>query len=156
LTKMRAAIVREDSLAKFAKECHFDNYILLGKGEEASGGRTRASLLCDLFEAFLGALYLDQKVGAAKKFIEDVIFPKIDAGAFSHEMDHKTQLQEVLQRKGDVSIEYRLIKEEGPAHDRTFFTEVYMNGELIGLGQGKSKKLAEQDAAERALKSIPQ
>jgi len=143
-------------LAKFAKECHFDNYILLGKGEEASGGRTRASLLCDLFEAFLGALYLDQKVGAAKKFIEDVIFPKIDAGAFSHEMDHKTQLQEVLQRKGDVSIEYRLIKEEGPAHDRTFFTEVYMNGELIGLGQGKSKKLAEQDAAERALKSIPQ
>ena len=64
--------------------------------------------------------YLDQKVGAAKKFIEDVIFPKIDAGAFSHEMDHKTQLQEVLQRKGDVSIEYRLIKEEGPAHDRTF------------------------------------
>ena len=79
---MRAAIVREDSLAKFAKECHFDNYILLGKGEEASGGRTRASLLCDLFEAFLGALYLDQKVGAAKKFIEDVIFPKIDAGAF--------------------------------------------------------------------------
>ncbi len=67
-------------------------------------------------------------------------------------MDHKTQLQEVLQRKGDVSIEYRLIKEEGPAHDRTFFTEVYMNGELIGLGQGKSKKLAEQDAAERALK----
>ncbi len=71
-------------------------------------------------------------------------------------MDHKTQLQEVLQRKGDVSIEYRLIKKEGPAHDRTFFTEVYMNGELIGLGQGKSKKLAEQDAAEWALKSIPQ
>ncbi len=82
---MHATIVREDSLAKFAKECHFDNYILLGKGEEASGGRTRASLLCDLFEAFLGALYLDQKVGAAKKFIEDVIFfRKIDAGAFFH------------------------------------------------------------------------
>ena len=78
---MRAAIVREDSLAKFAKECHFDNYILLGKGEEASGGRTRASLLCDLFEAFRCPL-LRPKVGAAKKFIEDVIFPKIDAGAF--------------------------------------------------------------------------
>ena len=77
---MRAAIVREDSLAKFAKECHFDNYILLGKGE-ASGGRTRASLLCDLFEAFWCPL-LRPKVGAAKKFIEDVIFPKIDAGAF--------------------------------------------------------------------------
>jgi ribonuclease-3 len=156
LTKMRAAIVREDSLSKFAKECHFDQYILLGKGEEASGGRKRPALLCDLFESFLGALYLDQQFGAAKRFIEQVIFPKIDAGAFSHEMDHKTHLQEVLQRQGDVTIEYRLVKEEGPAHDRVFSTEVYVDGKLIGIGQGKSKKLAEQDAAERALKNIPQ
>ena len=154
LTKMRAAIVREDSLSKFAKECHFDQYILLGKGEENSGGRNRPSLLCDLFEAFLGALYLDQKVAAAKKFVAEVIFPKIDAGAFSHEMDHKTHLQEVLQRQGDVMIDYRLVKEEGPAHDRIFSIEVYVNEQLIGTGQGKSKKLAEQDAAERALKAL--
>ncbi|MBO0470038.1 ribonuclease III [Enterococcus sp. DIV0242_7C1] len=156
LTKMRAAIVREDSLSKFAKECHFDQYILLGKGEENSGGRQRPALLCDLFEAFLGALYLDQKVGAAKKFIAEVIFPKIDAGAFSHEMDHKTHLQEVLQRQGDVTIDYRLVNEEGPAHDRIFSIEVYVDGKLIGTGQGKSKKLAEQDAAERALKKHPE
>jgi ribonuclease-3 len=153
LTKMRAAIVREDSLSKFAKECHFDKYILLGKGEENSGGRKRPALLCDLFEAFLGALYLDQKVEAAKQFIADVIFPKIDAGAFSHEMDHKTHLQEVLQRQGDVTIEYRLVNEEGPAHDRIFSVEVYVNGKLIGTGQGKSKKLAEQDAAQKALEN---
>ncbi|GGC91705.1 ribonuclease III [Enterococcus wangshanyuanii] len=156
LTKMRAAIVREDSLSKFAKECHFDQYILLGKGEENSGGRQRPALLCDLFEAFLGALYLDQKVGAAKKFIAEVVFPKIDAGAFSHEMDHKTHLQEVLQRQGDVTIDYRLVNEEGPAHDRIFSIEVYVDGKLIGTGQGKSKKLAEQDAAERALKKHPE
>ena len=155
LTKMRAAIVREDSLSKFAKECHFDQYILLGKGEENSGGRQRPALLCDLFEAFLGALYLDQKVGAAKKFIAEVIFPKIDAGAFSHEMDHKTHLQEVLQRQGDVTIDYRLVNEEGPAHDRIFSIEVYVDGKLIGTGQGKSKKLPEQDAADRALKKHP-
>ncbi|MGX7245078.1 ribonuclease III [Enterococcus quebecensis] len=156
LTKMRAAIVREDSLSKFAKECHFDQYILLGKGEENSGGRGRPALLCDLFEAFLGALFLDQKVDAVKKFIGEVIFPKIDAGAFSHEMDHKTHLQEVLQRQGDVTIEYRLVNEEGPAHDRIFFVEVYVNEKMIGTGQGKSKKLAEQDAAEKALKQNPE
>lgn len=156
LTKMRAAIVREDSLSKFAKECHFDQYILLGKGEENSGGRQRPALLCDLFEAFLGALYLDQKAPAAKKFIAEVIFPKIDAGAFSHEMDHKTHLQEVLQRQGDVNIEYRLVNEEGPAHDRIFSVEVFVDEKLIGEGQGKSKKLAEQDAAEKALKKDPE
>ena len=154
LTKMRAAIVREDSLSKFAKECHFDQYIQLGKGEENSGGRERPALLCDVFEAFLGALYLDQQLEVVKDFVAKVIFPKIDAGAFSHEMDHKTRLQEVLQRQGDVSIEYRLIKEEGPAHDRVFYIEVYLNDEMIGTGQGKSKKLAEQDAAEKALKQF--
>lgn len=156
LTKMRAAIVCEDSLSKFAKECHFDRYILLGKGEENSGGRQRPALLCDLFEAFLGALFLDQQVAVAKKFIAEVIFPKIDAGAFSHEMDHKTHLQEVLQRQGDVTIEYRLVNEEGPAHDQIFSVEVYVDTQLIGRGQGKSKKLAEQDAAEKALQNYPE
>ena len=82
LTKTRAAIVREDSLSKFAKECHFDQYVLLGKGEENSGGRTRPALLCDLFEAFLGALYLDQGFDTTHAFIEKVIFPKVKAGAF--------------------------------------------------------------------------
>ncbi len=151
LTKLRAAIVREDSLAKFAKECHFDRYIRLGKGEENSGGRNRPSLLCDLFESFLGALYLDQGLKAVHEFLGKIVFPKVKAGAFSHEMDHKTRLQEVLQRSGDVLIDYRLVKEEGPAHERLFWTEVFCDGKLIGKGHGKSKKLAEQDAAANAL-----
>lgn len=154
LTRLRSAIVREDSLSKFAKECHFDKYVLLGKGEENSGGRNRASLLCDLFESFLGSLYLDQGYGAALKFIEAVIFPKVAAGDFTRELDHKTKLQEVLQKNGDVSIEYRLVAEVGPAHERIFSIEVYANGKLIGAGEGKSKKLAEQDAAAKALQDL--
>lgn len=154
LTKLRASIVREESLAKFAVECHFDQYIRLGKGEEISGGRTRPSLLCDLFEAFLGALYLDHDLETVEKFLATVVYPQILAGAFSHEMDYKTHLQEVLQQSGDTEIEYRLIKEEGPAHNRQFWTEVYCEGKRIGTGQGKSKKLSEQAAASNALEKI--
>lgn len=154
LTKMRASIVREESLSKFAQQCGFDQSIKLGKGEENSGGRTRPSLLCDLFEAFLGALYLDQDLATVKGFLERVVFPQVEAGAFSHEMDYKTRLQEVLQKNGDVMIDYRLIKEEGPAHERIFWTEVYCDEKLIGSGQGKSKKLAEQAAAANALEHL--
>ncbi|WP_326717299.1 ribonuclease III [Vagococcus jeotgali] len=154
LTKLRATIVREDSLAMFAKDCQFDKYIRLGKGEENSNGRDRSSLLCDLFEAFLGALYLDQGVEKTKEFINQVIIPKIETGAFSHEMDHKTALQEVLQKNGDILIEYHLIKEEGPAHARIFHVEVSGGGTVLGEGSGKSKKIAEQSAAQIALNNI--
>lgn len=154
LTKLRAAIVREDSLSKFAKECHFDRYIQLGKGEEHSGGRNRPSLLCDLFESFLGALYLDQGLESVSAFLGRVIFPKVEEGAFSHEMDHKTKLQEVLQKAGDVDIDYHLIKEEGPAHDREFWSEVLLDGQRIGEGHGKSKKISEQNAAANALETL--
>lgn len=151
LTKMRAAIVCEESLAKFAKECQFDQHVRLGKGEENSKGRQRPSLLCDLFEAFLGALYLDQGLVGAETFVRKVIYPKIKSGAFLHEMDHKTALQEILQRNGDIEIEYRLVLEEGPAHDRCFTVEVSVAGKVIGSGTGKSKKVAEQRAAEAAI-----
>lgn len=154
LTKIRAAIVCEDSLAKFAKHCGFDQYILLGKGEENSNGRQRPALLCDLFEAFLGALYLDQGSESVEHFLGQVVFPLIQSGAFSHEMDHKTTLQEYLQRSGDVTIQYKLIKEDGPAHDRQFWVEVHAENKLIGTGTGKSKKGAEQQAAAQALKNI--
>ena len=154
LTKLRATIVREDSLAMFAKECKFDTYVRLGKGEENSNGRTRSSLLCDLFEAFLGALFIDQGSKAANDFIYQVIIPKIESGAFSHEMDHKTALQEVLQKNGDILIEYCLVKEEGPAHERIFHVEVNAGGTLLGVGSGKSKKVAEQKAAEVALADL--
>ncbi len=151
LTKLRAAAVCEESLSKRAKECHFDLYIRLGKGEENSNGRERPALLCDLFESFLGALYLDQGIKPVVAFLKEVLISKIAAGAFSHEMDHKTQLQELLQRRGDIFIDYKLIKEEGPAHERDFWVEVYANEVCIGKGSGRSKKIAEQEAAGDAL-----
>ncbi|MGX6962410.1 ribonuclease III [Vagococcus xieshaowenii] len=154
LTKIRATIVREESLAKFAQECGFDQYIRLGKGEENSNGRQRPALLCDLFEAFLGALLLDQGLEAVKNFLAIVVFPKIEAGVFLHEMDHKTNLQEILQKNGDVLISYELVKEEGPAHEREFYVAVKLNDEVIGQGKGKSKKSAEQEAAHQAILNL--
>ncbi|AQP54078.1 ribonuclease III [Vagococcus penaei] len=154
LTKLRATIVKEDSLAQFAKDCGFDKYVRLGKGEENSRGRERSSLLCDLFESFLGALYLDQGMTKARAFIYQVVIPKIESGAFSHEMDHKTVLQEVLQKNGDILIEYCLVNEEGPAHNRIFYVEVSADKKVLGTGFGKSKKTAEQKAAEVALAAL--
>lgn len=151
LSPLRSFIVREDSLAVFAKECHFDWYLLLGKGEEASGGRNRSSLLCDLFEAFIGALEQDQGLGKVQDFINLVIVPKIKSGFFLQNRDFKTVLQEELQKKGDIMIEYRLKKEEGPVHDRLFYIDIYVNDKKIGEGFGRSKKQAEQRAAEYAL-----
>ena len=91
LSRLRAAMVCEDSFSKFAKECHFDEYIRLGKGEEKANARNRASLLCDIFEAFIGALYLDQGKAVVVSFISRVVFPKLDLGWFDHYLDHKTE-----------------------------------------------------------------
>jgi len=151
LSPLRSFIVREESLASFAKACNFDAYIRLGKGEEASGGRQRLSLLCDLFEAFIGALVQDQGLAKVQDFVGQVMVPKIDSNFFLNEKDYKTILQEELQKKGDVRIEYRLAEEVGPAHDRLFFIEAYLDDKRIGEGSGKSKKQAEQKAAENAL-----
>lgn len=154
LTKLRSSIVREDSLAMFAKECGFDQYIRLGKGEENSNARQRPSLLCDLFEAFIGALYMDQGLESVVSFLNIVMFPKVEQGIFSYTLDNKTYLQEQLQKNGAVNIEYRLVKEEGPAHDKEFFVEVYANGNLIGQGSGRNKKTAEQEAARQAIQRL--
>ncbi|MFD1429950.1 ribonuclease III [Lacticaseibacillus mingshuiensis] len=154
LTRMRAAIVQTKSFSAFSKEAHFDQYIKLGKGEEAAGARKRKTLLEDLFEAFNGALYLDQGRGAVIKFAEQVIFPKIDAGEFAADMDHKTELQEFVQQGGEVAIEYRLLSESGPANDRSFSVEVAVDGKILGSGSGRSKKAAEQAAAQDALTTL--
>lgn len=154
LTRLRAAIVCEASLSQFAKEYGFDRYILLGKGEERMNGRKRPSLLCDLFESFIGALYLDQGLDGVIYFLNQTVFPRIKSGAFSHVMDHKTNLQEFLQRNGEVSIDYVLIKEVGPAHEKEFLVEVLAEGNILGQGKGKSKKAAEQIAAANALENL--
>ncbi|WP_413301346.1 ribonuclease III [Bacillus sp. 1P10SD] len=151
LTKLRAAIVCEPSLVSFANELKFGNLILLGKGEEMTGGRERPALLADVFEAFIGALYLDQGIDKVIEFLEKVVFPKINAGAFSHVMDFKSQLQELIQRDGTGTLEYKVLLEKGPAHNKEFVSKVSLNGEELGVGTGKSKKEAEQHAAQMAL-----
>ena len=154
LSRLRAAMVCEDSFSKFAKECHFDQYIRLGHGEEMAGARNRPGLLCDIFESFVGALYLDQGRDAVEKFIHRVIFPKLDMGWFDHAVDAKTSLQEFLQRNGDVDIDYKLLYEGGSENDPTFKVEVAANGQVIGQGTGSSKKHAEMAAAQAALNDL--
>ncbi|HEY4554798.1 MAG TPA: ribonuclease III [Bacillaceae bacterium] len=151
LTKLRAAIVCEPSLVMFANELKFGEAVLLGKGEEMTGGRNRPALLADAFEAFIGALYLDRGLEVVQSFLERVVFPKVDAGAFSHVMDFKSQLQEYVQRDGAGTLEYKILHEEGPAHNRVFVSQVFLNDLVLGEGSGRSKKEAEQHAAQMAL-----
>ncbi|MUV39996.1 Ribonuclease III [Lentibacillus sp. JNUCC-1] len=151
LTKLRAAIVCEASLVSFAQKLNLGEYILLGKGEEQSGGRNRPALLADAFEAFLGALYLDQGFSVALEVLETHVFPEINTGAFSHVMDYKSQLQEVVQQDKHQTVSYKIIDEKGPSHNREFVTQVMINDNLAGTGTGRSKKESEQRAAKQAL-----
>lgn len=154
MTKLRASIVCEPSLAAFAEELQFGELVLLGKGEEMTGGRARPALLADVFEAFIGALYLDQGLDTVLDFLNKTIYPKINDGAFSHMMDFKSQLQEYIQRDNLGSIQYLIVQERGPAHNREFVSEVQLNGETLGVGTGRSKKEAEQHAAQQALMNV--
>lgn len=154
LTKMRATIVCEPSLVIFANKIELNQLILLGKGEEKTGGRTRPSLVSDAFEAFVGALYLDQGLDVVWQFAEKVIFPYVEDDELVGVVDFKTQFQEYVhsQNRGDVT--YRLIKEEGPAHHRLFTSEVILENEAVATGQGKTKKESEQKAAESAYSKL--
>lgn len=154
MTKLRAAIVCESSLVDFAESLDFSDYVLLGKGEEITGGRQRPALLADVFESFIGALYLDQGFDAVKGFLEKFVFPKINHGDFFQVYDFKSQLQEFIQRDNLGNIEYQIVEEIGPAHDREFHTEVKIEGRVYGNGIGKSKKVSEQNAAHQALKKL--
>ncbi|MGE8204115.1 ribonuclease III [Heyndrickxia sp. NPDC080065] len=154
LTKLRAAIVCEPSLVTFANDLKFGDLVLLGKGEELTGGRTRPALLADVFEAFIGALFLDQGLETVISVLEKVVFPKINAGAFSHVMDYKSQLQEFIQKDASGALEYTVLQERGPAHNREFVSRVTLNGAELGMGTGRSKKEAEQHAAQVALSKL--
>lgn len=156
LTKLRAAVVCEPSLVEFAITLGFGEFILLGKGEEVTGGRERPALLADVFEAFVGALYLDQGMDEVVQFLHKHVFPKIAEGAFSHVMDFKSQLQEYVQRKNLGEISYRILQEKGPAHDREFVVEVAVGDQQLGSGVGRSKKEAEQQAAQKAMGKLQQ
>ena len=158
LTKLRATVVCEPSLSFLATHINLGKYMLLGKGEEATGGRARVSILADAFEALIGAIYLDSGMESAKPFVLKYLKPVIEDAVNGRELfvDYKTQLQETLQKSNKCSILYKVIQEEGPDHNKKFHTEVYAKDKVLGKGMGKSKKDAEQDAARCALEKLEQ
>lgn len=151
LTKMRASIVCEKSLHVFARQINIGDFIMLGKGEENTGGRERPSILADAFEAVIAAIYLDGGMEAATKHILHFIPNDIKNAKKSVFSDFKTALQEIVQKNPEEKVEYVLIGEEGPDHNKRFVVEVRLNSQMIGEGKGKSKKEAEQLAAKEAL-----
>ena len=155
LTKMRADMVCETSLAQVARKVNLGEHLLLGHGEEQGGGRERASILADATESVIAACYLDGGMDAAKAFIETFILCNVPTGRL-HNKDHKTALQELIQQKKNQTLTYTLVGERGPAHDKEFSVEVCLNGRSIGTGSGSSKKRAEQDAARVALEKLTQ
>ena len=153
MSKLRSSFVREESLAGFSRSCGFDAYLLLGKGEEKSGGRQRDTILGDVFEAFLGALLLDKGEAVVEQFLHQVMIPQLEVGNYERVTDYKTSLQETLQVNGEIDITYLVVDEVGPAHDKTFTVQVMADQKIIGQGKGRSKKLAEQAAAKNALEA---
>ena len=153
MSKLRSSFVREENLAGFSRSCGFDAYLLLGKGEEKSGGRQRDTILGDVFEAFLGALLLDKGEAIVEQFLHQVMIPQLEVGNYERVTDYKTSLQETLQVNGEIDITYLVVDEVGPAHDKTFTVQVMANQKIIGQGKGRSKKLAEQAAAKNALEA---
>ena len=153
LTRMRADMVCEQSLAKIADKLCLGDHLLLGHGEEQGGGRKRASILADAVESVIAAMYLDGGMDAARKFIADFVLCNVPVSRLQN-VDYKTQLQELVQQKKNQVISYALTGESGPDHDKHFAVEVSINGEVVGQGSGTSKKRAEQDAASKALKQL--
>ena len=149
LTRMRSNIVRTEGFSEFAVECGFPEEINLGKGEEKAGARKRKTLLEDVFEAFNGALFLDQGMPAVQHFLHLTVYPLIAEGDFNASRDYKTELQERLQVNGPVKIEYQVISED--ESKPSFKVQLLVNGEKVSEGQGRNKKAAEQQAAQAAL-----
>ena len=152
LTKARATVVCEDSLYEVAKKHEISKYIRVGRSEMAHGGNLKLTILADSVEAIIAAMYFDSNIETVKKFIIDNLKDSVeDATRKVGFNDYKTVLQEKLQVHGDVNIEYNIVDEDGPDHDKTFTAEVSLNGKVLAKGIGKSKKMAEMQAAKKAL-----
>lgn len=152
LTKLRASLVCEKSLCRFAKELEIGQFLLLGKGEEQCGGRERNSILADAFEAVLAAMYLDGGMEAAREHVLRFIKDELNHTEDEVFHDYKTTLQEVIQRNPEERLTYVLSAECGPDHNKSFTVDVLLNSSVIGTGTGKTKKRAEQMAARDALR----
>ncbi|MCD8189472.1 MAG: ribonuclease III [Clostridiales bacterium] len=150
LTRLRANLVCEGSLAMVARQLDLGSYLKLGKGEAGGGGGQRPSIIADAVEAVLAAVYLDGGISQARRIVQRFILSNIDQ-VQEASRDHKTYLQELVQRKSGQSLSYRLIGESGPDHNKTFTMEVLLNGVSVGSGSGRSKKEAEQMAAKAAI-----
>ena len=153
LTRMRADMVCENSLAAIAQQLGLGKHLLLGHGEEAGGGRARASILADAVESVIAACFLDGGMEAARAFIARFVLSKVPEKQLVNR-DYKTALQELVQQKKNQSLSYALVGESGPDHDKQFVVQVSLNGNVIGRGTGTSKKRAEQDAARDAMEHM--
>ena len=151
LTKLRASLVCEKSLCEFAHMIGLGQYLMLGRGEEQMGGRERPSILADAFEALIAAIYLDGGMEHAKKFILGFVKKQVEKDKKVFFKDYKTALQEIIQQNREEQLTYVLVGESGPDHDKHFSVEVHLNSNVIGKGEGRSKKDAEQMAAKEAL-----
>jgi ribonuclease-3 len=155
MTKLRASLVRRDTLARVARDIKLGDYLYMGKGEESSGGRNKTPNLAGALEAIIAAVYLDQGMAAAGNMVMGLLveeWKKISRQNIY--VDYKSKLQELVQSRFQMTPAYRLVSEEGPDHDKSFVVEVMVNAKVLGSGTGKSKKLAETEAARLALERL--
>ena len=150
LTKLRSSCVCEPALAYCARDIELEKYMFLGKGEEATGGRNRDSIISDVCEALIGAIYLDGGFANAKEFILKYVLSDLEDKQLFY--DSKTILQEIVQRDNEGALHYELVREEGPDHDKTFVVNAKIDDRVIGEGAGRTKKAAEQQAAYQAIR----
>ena len=149
LTKLRASLVCEQSLARCSENLQLGSFLFMGKGESQSGGRERPSIISDAFEALTAAIYLDSGAGSVKKFLDEHLLKVLENKNLF--FDAKTRLQEMVQKHPESELKYEVISESGPSHNKVFETAVYLNEKEIGRGSGHSKKAAQQAAAEHAI-----
>ena len=153
LTRMRADMVCEQTLAAAANKIGIGEHLLLGHGEEQGGGRSRNSILADAMESVIAACFLDGGLGAALTVVQKFILVEVPVTRL-HNVDYKTRLQELVQQKKNQTLSYALVGESGPDHDKKFVVEVRLNGNVVGSGSGSSKKRAEQSAAASAIEKL--
>lgn len=152
MTRLRAQLVCEKALAMYARDLHLNDFLLLGSGEEKTGGRNKDAIVADMFEAFLGALYLDQGMKAVDNILDEVIIPYLKHPGEVHVIkDYKTALQEIVQSDNRRTVRYQLVSESGPSNAPTFVMNVIVDDLVLGTGKGSSKKQAEQNAAKDAF-----
>ena len=155
LAQIRSVVVSAPTLAEKSREIDLGDYLLLGKGEEATGGRKRDSILADAFEAVIGSIYLDQGLEAARDFILDLLITNIEnVEQGDHIQDYKTLLQELLQKNSNHRPQYEVISEQGPDHNKSFTVQVTFKDEILGVGSGSSKKRAQQSSAKEAINKL--